>query len=136
MPSPNSRSITWRLLFRIVPGSRHTWHLVPVTPESAAPPTSTTAENFYKTPWTANNKTIEQIIEVPEMSETMSEGIPTARPLTAQLLAEASRPNFFVRFLMRRSTDLHLLEQSSKMRSSPMRCSETTNLATLARWKM
>jgi len=74
------------------PGSRHTWHLVPVTPESAAPPTSTTAENFYKTPWTANNKTIEQIIEVPEMSETMSEGIPTARPLTAQLLAEASRP--------------------------------------------
>lgn len=74
------------------PGTRHTWHLVPLTPEDA-PPSSTTAESFYRTPWSNNSQPIEQIIEVPEMSETMSDGTLTARPLTAQLLAEcAARP--------------------------------------------
>lgn len=73
-------------------GARHTWHLVPLTPDDI-PPSSTTAESFYKTPWNDNSQPIEQIIEVPEMSETMSDGMPTARPLTAQLLAESlSRP--------------------------------------------
>ncbi|KAG0648146.1 hypothetical protein D0Z07_5805 [Hyphodiscus hymeniophilus] len=57
------------------PGARHTWHLVAVTPESAHPPSSTTAEHFYKTPW--SSAPVERIIEVPE---TMSDGIPTARP--------------------------------------------------------
>jgi SAM-dependent methyltransferase len=72
------------------PGARHTWHLVPVTPAEEQPPSSTTATNFYKAPWTNPiSRTIEQIIEVPEMSETMSDGLPTARPLTARLLAEA-----------------------------------------------
>jgi SAM-dependent methyltransferase len=76
------------------PGTRHTWHLVPVTPDEG-PPSSTTAESFYKTPWTDNLPPIEQIIEVPEMSETMSDGMSTARPLTAQLLSESiSRPEF------------------------------------------
>jgi SAM-dependent methyltransferase len=75
-------------------GARHTWHLVPLTPDDA-PPSSTTAERFYKTPWNDNSHPIEQIIEVPEMSETMSDGVSTARPLTAQLLAEsASRLEF------------------------------------------
>jgi SAM-dependent methyltransferase len=63
-------------------GARHTWHLVPVTPESAHPPSSTTAEHFYKTPW--STAPVEQIVEV---SETMSDGIPTARPTLAQLNA-------------------------------------------------
>jgi SAM-dependent methyltransferase len=57
------------------PGARHTWHLVAVTPESAHPPSSTTAEHFYKTPW--SSAPVEQIVEV---SETMSDGLPTARP--------------------------------------------------------
>ncbi|PSS25159.1 hypothetical protein M430DRAFT_39283 [Amorphotheca resinae ATCC 22711] len=70
------------------PGARHTWHLIPITPEPA-PPSSTTAESFYKTPWSDNSHPVEQIIEVPEMSETMSDGIPTARPLTAQLLSDS-----------------------------------------------
>jgi SAM-dependent methyltransferase len=75
-------------------GARHTWHLVPLSPEDV-PPSSTTAESFYKTPWTTNSPPVEQIIEVPEMSETMSDGMSTARPLTARLLAEcATRPDF------------------------------------------
>lgn len=71
------------------PGARHTWHLVPITPESPAPPSSSTAESFYKTPWAPP---VETIIEVPEMSETMSDGMPTARPHLNQLLAESNRP--------------------------------------------
>ncbi|KAG9245973.1 hypothetical protein BJ878DRAFT_322461 [Calycina marina] len=70
--------------------ARHTWHLVPITPESAAPPSSSTAESFYKTPWQA--PPVEQIVEVPEMSETVSEGMLTARPTTTQLSQEVSRP--------------------------------------------
>ena len=57
------------------PGTRHTWHLVAVTPQSAHPPSSTTAEHFYKTPW--SSVPVERIIEV---SETMSDGLPTAKP--------------------------------------------------------
>ncbi|KAH6670631.1 hypothetical protein B0J14DRAFT_485854 [Halenospora varia] len=67
-------------------GARHTWHLVPCTPESAAPPSSTTAEHFYKTPW--SNAPVERMVEVPEMSETMSEGMPTARPIFTQQSSE------------------------------------------------
>jgi len=70
--------------------ARHTWHLVPITPESAAPPSSSTAESFYKMPWQA--PPIEQVIEVPEMSETMSDGMPTARPTISQLNQELARP--------------------------------------------
>ncbi|CZR53888.1 related to verprolin [Phialocephala subalpina] len=62
------------------PGTRHTWHLVACTPESAHPPSSTTAEHFYKTPW--SNAPVERIIEV---SETASDGIPTARPNLTQI---------------------------------------------------
>ncbi|KAE8449210.1 hypothetical protein EG329_008377 [Mollisiaceae sp. DMI_Dod_QoI] len=61
------------------PGTRHTWHLVACTPESAHPPSSTTAEHFYKTPW--SSAPVETIVEV---SETASEGIPTARPYLTQ----------------------------------------------------
>lgn len=60
-------------------GARHTWHLVAATPESAHPPSSTTAEHFYKTPW--SSAPVERIIEVPE---TMSDGLPTARPNMSQ----------------------------------------------------
>jgi SAM-dependent methyltransferase len=57
------------------PGTRHTWHMVPFEAESAVPPSSTTAEHFYKTPWTS--EPIERILEA---SEVMSDGCPTARP--------------------------------------------------------
>lgn len=71
------------------PSARHTWHLVACTPESAQPPSSTTAEHFYKTPWTS--APVERIVEVSEASETMSDGLPTARPNLAQLNLD-SRP--------------------------------------------
>lgn len=65
------------------PGTRHTWHLVACTPESAHPPSSTTAEHFYKTPW--SNAPVERIIEV---SESASDGIPTARPNVTQVKSD------------------------------------------------
>jgi SAM-dependent methyltransferase len=55
--------------------SRNTWHLVPLSPQSAAPPSSTTAESFYKTPWAS--EPVEQVVEV---SDVMSDDCPTARP--------------------------------------------------------
>ncbi len=59
--------------------SRHTWHIVPYGPEADAPPSSTTAEHFYKTPWTAEpSQSIERILEI---HESMSDGCPTARPV-------------------------------------------------------
>ncbi|KAG9228362.1 hypothetical protein BJ875DRAFT_477673 [Amylocarpus encephaloides] len=70
--------------------ARHTWHLVPVSPEEAAPPTSTTAENFYKTPWSLPSVQ-ETLVEVSE-SDCMSEGPPTARymPLPPKTLTTES----------------------------------------------
>ncbi|KAL3427602.1 methyltransferase domain-containing protein [Phlyctema vagabunda] len=70
------------------PRARHTWHLVAITPDSAHPPSSTTAEHFYKTPWTS--QPVERIVEVPE---TMSDGLPTARPnFTQQDSGSTIRP--------------------------------------------
>lgn len=56
-------------------GARHTWHLVPITPDEPLPPSSTTAENFYNTPWAPHP--VESIIEVPEPADT--DGPPTAK---------------------------------------------------------
>ncbi|KAK6609441.1 methyltransferase domain-containing protein [Botrytis cinerea] len=56
-------------------GARHTWHLVPITPDEPLPPSSTTAENFYNTPWAPHP--VERIIEVPEPADT--DGPPTAK---------------------------------------------------------
>ncbi|KFY02237.1 hypothetical protein O988_02276, partial [Pseudogymnoascus sp. VKM F-3808] len=53
--------------------SRHTWHIMP---NSDNPPSSATAEHFYKTPWMS--EPIERIVEV---TESMSDGCPTARPI-------------------------------------------------------
>ncbi|KAF4636540.1 hypothetical protein G7Y89_g1547 [Cudoniella acicularis] len=84
IPSPGGFFSTLSL------SARHTWHLVPCTPESAAPPSSTTAEHFYKTPW--SNAPVERMVEVPEMSETMSEGLPTARPIFNQQVPTETTP--------------------------------------------
>lgn len=61
------------------PGSRYTWDVLSKKQDSEAPPSSTTAEHFYKTPWTS--PPIERIVEV---SEVMSDGCPTARPSLSQ----------------------------------------------------
>ncbi|PBP23955.1 methyltransferase domain-containing protein [Diplocarpon rosae] len=65
------------------PGTRHTWHLVAYTPESAHPPSSTTAEHFYRTPWSC--APVERTVKSPENSEITSDSHPTARPNLARL---------------------------------------------------
>lgn len=64
----------------LTPGSRHTWHMATSSPKSARPPSSSTAEHFYKTPWTSR-----PVGSVFEVSETASDGICTARPNLKQL---------------------------------------------------
>lgn len=64
--------------------ARDTWCGIP-EPQSAAPPSSTTAEHFYNAPWnTVSGKTVERIIEV---DENMTDGPPTAfrRPLASPI---------------------------------------------------
>ncbi|KAI1770899.1 hypothetical protein F4818DRAFT_431426 [Hypoxylon cercidicola] len=97
------------------PRARHTWHLPTMTPDDIAPPTSTTAEQFYRCPW---NETAPQVPALPtvpvlppppprperfatapvpsapverfvEIRGTMSDGIPTARPIVFEQVIEA-----------------------------------------------
>ncbi|KAL8783185.1 MAG: hypothetical protein Q9213_004814 [Squamulea squamosa] len=57
--------------------ARHTWCVSDTRPPSVAPPSSTTAEQFYSCPWNRDpSATVEQIIEVPEAD---TDGPPTAR---------------------------------------------------------
>ncbi|KAL8678977.1 MAG: hypothetical protein Q9186_004698 [Xanthomendoza sp. 1 TL-2023] len=57
--------------------ARHTWCVPDSRPASVAPPSSTTAEQFYKCPWNQDPlATVECIVEVPE---TDTDGPPTAR---------------------------------------------------------
>lgn len=72
-------------------GARHTWHLVSASPQSAHPPSSATAEHFYKAPW--SSMPIERIVEV---CETISEGEPTARPSVQKTDSDCTlrRPDF------------------------------------------
>ncbi|KAI1387077.1 uncharacterized protein F4822DRAFT_333756 [Hypoxylon trugodes] len=95
------------------PRTRHTWHLQSMTPDDIAPPTSTTAEQFYRCPWNEATSRgpnfpnvpvlppppprperfaplpsapVEQIVEI---RGTMSDGIPTARPAILEHVIEA-----------------------------------------------
>lgn len=61
------------------PSARHTWCLGGSGPMSAAPPSSTTAEQFYSCPWNKDPSiTVERIIEV---DDTDTDGPPTARQM-------------------------------------------------------
>ncbi|KAI0872327.1 methyltransferase domain-containing protein [Hypoxylon argillaceum] len=94
------------------PRARHTWHMPFTTPEDIAPPTSTTAEQFYRCPWlevpapvnmrmgsplspprhtqyiypTIPSAPVEHVVEV---RGTMSDGMPTARPIILEQVVEA-----------------------------------------------
>ncbi|KAI0526150.1 methyltransferase domain-containing protein [Xylaria bambusicola] len=89
------------------PRARHTWHLPTKTPDDAATPTSTTAEQFYRCPWlepappmparpafvpvqhidsTTITAPVEHIIEI---RGTMSDGMPTARPIILEQVVRA-----------------------------------------------
>lgn len=85
------------------PRTRTTWHTHAKTPEDLPPPTSTTAEQFYRCPWndpsappvpkrpdsaegfyrsfdaSSSSAPVEQIVEVRD--DDVSDGIPTARPV-------------------------------------------------------
>ncbi|KAH8179680.1 methyltransferase domain-containing protein [Sarocladium implicatum] len=84
------------------PRSRHTWHMPSKSPSELVPPTSTTAEQFYKCPWNQSpsvppipkvvdalenfyrgmgtaDAPVERIIEVPDSDD--SDDMPTARPI-------------------------------------------------------
>lgn len=94
------------------PRTRHTWHLPTMTPDDAAPPTSTTAEQFYRAPWNepapqvpalptvpvmppppprpqrfatapVSSAPVEQIVEY---RGTMSDGMPTARRIIERVV--------------------------------------------------
>ncbi|KAL9630807.1 MAG: hypothetical protein Q9204_004535 [Flavoplaca sp. TL-2023a] len=59
--------------------ARHTWCVSDSRPASVAPPSSTTAEQFYRCPWNRDPlATVESVIEVPDM-DTDTDGPPTAR---------------------------------------------------------
>lgn len=63
----------------LAPGARRTWCVNASGPSSAAPPSSTTAEQFYSCPWnTVPGDPVEHVIE---MYETDTEGPPTARQM-------------------------------------------------------
>ncbi|KAI1499664.1 hypothetical protein F5X99DRAFT_389103 [Biscogniauxia marginata] len=94
------------------PRTRHTWHLPSITPDDIAPPTSTTAEQFYRCPWRETVPQMrsvhalppppprpEQFVNIPpppapveqfvEVRGTMSDGMPTARPVILEQVIEA-----------------------------------------------
>ncbi|KAI1130458.1 methyltransferase domain-containing protein [Nemania abortiva] len=85
------------------PRARHTWHMPFTTPEDIAPPTSTTAEQFYRCPWLdvtppvpmrqgrhthpmTPSAPVEHVVEI---RGTMSDGMPTARPIILEQVVEA-----------------------------------------------
>jgi len=63
----------------LAPGARRTWCVNASGPPSAAPPSSTTAEQFYSCPWnTVSSDPVERVIE---LYETDTDGPPTARQM-------------------------------------------------------
>ncbi|KAK8114218.1 hypothetical protein PG999_006287 [Apiospora kogelbergensis] len=106
----------------LTPRTRSAWHMPPMTPDDIAPPTSTTAEQFYRCPWNdqpappmpampqlfaralppppprpqrfsdsqAPSAPVEHVVEV---RATLSDGIPTARPVILEHVVEARGNN-------------------------------------------
>lgn len=96
--------------------SRNTWHIPSIPGDDVGPPTSTTAEQFYKTPWNKTdplppppprslhmehtNHTSTIVEQVVEMPQDPSEDLPTAfriqptpEPITARKVPPAFPPN-------------------------------------------
>lgn len=78
--------------------ARHTWCVKGSLPVSAVPPSSTTAEQFYRCPWNREPPaTVEQVVEV---SDNGTDGPPTARQIPPRLVEELPSPES-------RSNELH-----------------------------
>lgn len=70
--------------------ARHTWCVNEPLPVSAVPPSSTTAEQFYRCPWNRESPaTVEQFVEV---DDNDTDGPPTARQLPPCLVEEIPSP--------------------------------------------
>ncbi len=70
--------------------ARHTWCLEGPLPMSAVPPSSTTAEQFYRCPWNRESSApVEQVVEV---DDNDTDGPPTARQLPPRLVEEVPSP--------------------------------------------
>ncbi|KAJ6783905.1 hypothetical protein PWT90_03772 [Aphanocladium album] len=86
------------------PRSRNTWHPPSQSPAGMAPPTSTTAEQFYRCPWNIDSEVppvpsrpdsaegfyrvsgfssepVEQVIEIHDTEDDVEDDMPTARPI-------------------------------------------------------
>ncbi|OAA42909.1 Methyltransferase type 11 [Beauveria brongniartii RCEF 3172] len=86
------------------PRTRNTWHLPSQSPGGMPPPTSTTAEQFYRCPWNTDSdippvpsrpdsvegfyrisglssEPVEQVIEIHEDDDEVEDDMPTARPI-------------------------------------------------------
>ncbi|KAF3355557.1 60S ribosomal protein L21-B [Verticillium dahliae VDG1] len=93
------------------PRTRNTWHMPSRTPEDMVPPTSTTAEQFYRCPWNVDaevppvpalpslsfyrsiaipSSPVERIVEVAE--DDMEDDMPTARPVVPTIASGSSTP--------------------------------------------
>jgi SAM-dependent methyltransferase len=100
------------------PRTRNTWHIPSKTPEDVAPPTSTTAEQFYRCPWNADSSIppvpalpkrqdsfegfyrnidsqvqpaapVEQVVEVRD--DFLTDDMPTARPIIDHRLSGSAK---------------------------------------------
>lgn len=70
--------------------ARHTWCVNGPLPVSAVPPSSTTAEQFYRCPWNRElPATVEQVVE---LDDNDTDGPPTARQLPPRLVEEVPSP--------------------------------------------
>lgn len=70
--------------------AKHTWCLNGPQPASAVPPSSTTAEQFYRCPWNREpSATVEQVVEV---EDDHTDGPPTARQLPPRFVEEVPSP--------------------------------------------
>lgn len=94
------------------PRTRSTWHMTMRSPDAMAPPTSATAEQFYRCPWNmdpsvppvpkrpdsaegfyrdlaiSSSAPVEQTVEVPD--DIFSDDMPTARPVIEHSASESS----------------------------------------------
>lgn len=79
--------------------ARHTWCVNGPLPVSAVPPSSTTAEQFYRCPWNREAPTtVEQVVEV---DDDNTDGPPTARQIPPRPVEEFPSPE------SRSSGDVH-----------------------------
>lgn len=84
IPSPNG------FFSSLESNARHTWCVNGPLPVSALPPSSTTAEQFYRCPWNREfPSTVEQVVEV---DDNDTDGPPTARQIPPRLVEEIPSP--------------------------------------------